>query len=138
MYGKPLTHGETGSVRLLRLAKKSAGVWTRPVHEIWDVSGETGELTQPLLHYPHPNVAQFLHDINVYSTLNAKYLYTQHVKVPVWHIAAYPTVKFFRNYVLHMGFLDGTPGAIMAIMMSFHSFLTRGKLYLITHGKSHG
>ena len=133
MYGRPLTHGETGSVRLLRLAEKNAGYWNRPVHEVWEVKGPTAELSHPLLHYPHPNVAQFLKKINEYSTLNAQYLYSQQVHVPVWHIAAYPVAKFFRNYLLQLGFLDGTPGAIVAIMMSFHSFLTRAKLYMLWH-----
>ena len=131
LFGKRLAHGETGSVRLLRLAKKDAGVWRRPVHEVWDVTGQTGEISEPLLHYPHPNVAQFLSDINIYSTLNAQYLKKQHVRVPGWHIVVYPTAKFFSNYVLRLGFLDGVPGIIMAIMMSFHSFLTRAKLYLL-------
>src|SRR3989338_11484544 len=32
-YNKPLRHGETAHVKLLRLAKKNAGKFTRPVHE---------------------------------------------------------------------------------------------------------
>ena len=31
--GKKLKHGETGSVKLLRLAKKDKGTWKRKVHE---------------------------------------------------------------------------------------------------------
>jgi glycosyltransferase involved in cell wall biosynthesis len=129
MWGKAFKYGETGSVRLLRLAKKDAGKWERPVHEVWNVNGNTGVLDNPILHYPHPTVAQFLEEINIYSTLNADYLYTQNVHVSVWQIIGYPVAKFFRNYLLHAGFLDGTRGVILALMMSFHSFLTRAKLY---------
>jgi hypothetical protein len=93
------------------------------------VKGTTGQLLSPLLHYPHPNVAQFIEDINTYSTLNAQYLYSQKVRAHWFEILAYPVAKFFRNYFFHLGFLDGTAGVVTALMMSFHSFLTRAKLY---------
>lgn len=131
LFGRWLNHGETGRVKLLRLARKGAGKWTRPVHETWDISGKTGELSQPILHYPHPNVAQFIDEINRYSTLNAKYLKSQGIHVSWWHILAYPAAKFFLDYFWYLGFLDGTAGAIVASLMSFHSFLTRSKLYLL-------
>ncbi|HUD19659.1 MAG TPA: glycosyltransferase family 2 protein [Patescibacteria group bacterium] len=133
MYGQKLTHGETGSVRLLRLGKKDAGIWRRSVHEVWDIKGPVGSINSPLQHFPHPNVAQFLDEINYYSTLNAKFMYDQGIHVNRLQIVCYPVAKFFVNYILRAGFLDGTPGAIMALMMSFHSFLTRAKLYQLWH-----
>lgn len=131
LWGKELRHGETNGVRLLRLAKKNAGRWERTVHEVWDVEGTLGELVHPLLHYPHPDVAQFLDSINRYSTLNARVFYSQGKRSNVFEIVAYPVGKFLHNYIWRLGFLDGTPGTIVALMMSFHSFLTRGKLYLL-------
>ena len=131
LFGKRLRHGETGRVRLLRLAKKDAGKWERTVHEVWNVNGITGELSHTLDHFPHPDVAQFINEINHYSTLNARYLYSKNVHVRWWHIIVYPKAKFFLDYIWYLGFLDGTAGAIMALMMSLHSFLTRAKLYLL-------
>ncbi|MCX6794214.1 MAG: glycosyltransferase family 2 protein [Candidatus Gottesmanbacteria bacterium] len=133
LFGKPLRYGETGRVRLLRLAKKDAGTWKRTVHEVWNVDGMVAELSHPLDHFPHPDVAQFIEEINRYSTINAQYLYSKKVRVQWWHIIAYPKVKFFIDYFWYLGFLDGTAGAVVAIMMSFHSFLTRAKLYLLWH-----
>ncbi|OGG35556.1 hypothetical protein A2363_03470 [Candidatus Gottesmanbacteria bacterium RIFOXYB1_FULL_47_11] len=133
LFGRKLLHGETDRVRLLRLARRGAGKWVRPVHEVWQIKGLTGTLDTPLDHFPHPNVAQFIDSVNRYSSINAKYLHGQHVKVLWWHILAYPTAKFFMNYIWHRGFLDGTQGAIIAIMMSMHSFLTRAKLWLLWH-----
>ena len=135
LFGKQLRHGETGKVRLLRLAKKKAGTWERAVHEVWNVCGIIVELSHPLDHFPHPDVAQFIDEINRYSTINARYLYAQNVHVSWWHIIAYPKVKFFVDYFWYLGFLDGTAGAVVALMMSFHSFLTRAKLYLLWHTK---
>lgn len=135
MWGRELKHGETANVRLLRLARKDAGKWVRPVHEVWDIKGKTETLVHPLLHSPHPDVAQFIEEINRYSTLNAKHLYDQGVRSSLLPIMLYPGLKFFVNYVWRLGFLDGTGGAIVAILMSFHSFLTRGKLYLLARRK---
>lgn len=133
LFGKKLRHGETGRIQLLRLARKNSGTWTRTVHEVWNVKGLIAELSHPIDHFPHPDVAQFIEDINRYSTINARYLYAKNVRVPAWHIIAYPCVKFFVDYVWYLGFLDGTAGAVVALMMSFHSFLTRAKLYLLWH-----
>ena len=133
LFGKALKHGETGRVRLLRLAKRNAGKWERSVHEVWNVKGLIAELSHPLDHFPHQDVAQFIIEINHYSSLNARYLHSKNVHVSGWHIIAYPVCKFFVDYVLYLGFLDGTAGAVVALMMSFHSFLTRAKLYILWH-----
>jgi len=131
--GKKLQYGETKNVQLLRLAKRNSGKWSRPIHEFWDVKGKTETLTNPLVHNAHPNVAQFIADINRYTSINAQYLYKNGERSNLFTIIAYPKVKFIQNYIIRLGFLDGTAGFIMAAMMSFHSFLTRAKLYLLRH-----
>ncbi len=133
MWGSALTHGETADVRLLRLAKKGSGEWTRPVHEVWNIVGETGSMNNPILHFPHPSVSEFIQDVNRYSTVNANMLSSQLTSVYAWHIVAYPVAKFMRNYIVLSGFKDGVPGFCMAMIMSFHSFLTRAKLYMQYH-----
>jgi glycosyltransferase involved in cell wall biosynthesis len=132
IFGRSLNHGEAGNIRLLRLAKKGTGEWKRSVHETWDIHGETQTLHEPLHHFPHPDVAQFLDEINMYSTLHAKVLYDEGIRTNGWQVWAYPLVKFKLNYILRLGFLDGMAGMIVAVMMSFHSFLARSKLYLLS------
>lgn len=130
LFGTQLQFGETANVRLLRLGKKDAGIWKRRVHETWDIQGTVGTLVHPLLHYPHQTMTEFIADINAYSTLHAEELYKEGKKVNAWEIVMYPLGKFLQNYFWRQGFRDGTPGAILAMMMSLHSFLARGKLYL--------
>lgn len=136
MWGKILRHGEVGNMAFVRLARKNAGLWSRPVHESWNVQGTVGRLKNPILHYPHTSVSSFLSEINTYSTLNAQFLYSQKTQVYGWHIVAYPFGKFVLNYVWRLGFIDGIAGFIFAMMMSFHSFLSRAKLYLLYYGKN--
>ena len=134
--GRELKHGETASAKFIRLAHKDFGKWVRPVHEVWDGHGKIGTLINPIFHNPHSSISSFLDKINTYSTLDAQYRYEQGIKSSLWKIAFYPIVKFKWNYLFKLGFLDGTPGLIMALMMSFHSYLTWTKLYLLQNESS--
>ncbi len=132
--GKPLKHGETIH-HLLRLGRKGKGKWRREVHETWEIKGEIGKLKNPLLHYSHPTLSEFIDHLNNFSTLHAQVLLKEGVKPSLFRLWANPLAKFIQNYILRLGFLDGAPGIIVALMMSFHSFLARAKLYLLYRQK---
>uniref|UniRef100_A0A7C4R3D2 Glycosyltransferase family 2 protein n=1 Tax=candidate division CPR3 bacterium TaxID=2268181 RepID=A0A7C4R3D2_UNCC3 len=127
--GKWLKYGETGNVRLLRLARKSMGEWQNKVHEVWKIKGKTCSLNSCLKHFPHENISSFLEKINWYTNIVAQYWIEEKKKIDFWEIFFFPAGKFLQNYFFRLGFLDGIPGLIMAIMMSFHSFLARAKLW---------
>lgn len=129
--GKFLKHGETGKLKLLKLGRKNAGFWKRAVHEVWDIPGETGELKYPLLHFPHPTVSEFIFRVNRWTNLNAEAFHRQGKKAGFMTIIIYPIGKFISNYFIKLGFLDGMQGFFFAVIMSFHSFLTRAKLYFL-------
>lgn len=131
MWGRQLNYGELGNIKLLRLAKKGNGKWKGRVHEVWNITGDVKTLESVLNHYPHQTIADFLSEISFYSTLRALELKEKGVKVGALQIIFYPKAKFFVNYFLKLGFLDGTPGLIVSVMMSLHSFLTRSKLWLL-------
>lgn len=131
IWGHELAYGETGNIKLLRLAKKDAGEWEGAVHEVWKINGNTASLNNPLMHYPHVNVEKFLREINFYTNLRAKELYSKKKKTAWVSILFYPSVKFVQNYILKLGFRDGVPGLLLALMMSFHSFLVRSKLWIL-------
>lgn len=131
LWGKELRYGEVGNTNLLRLAKKNAGLWHGKVHEEWKVKGSVGLLKNHILHYPHQSIHLFLDEINYYTTLRAQELFDKKKKTNTFFIIAYPVGKFLFNYVIRLGILDGIAGLIVALMMSFHSFLVRGKLWLL-------
>lgn len=133
--GKWLRHGETASMKFIRLAKKNAGLWKRPIHEVWQIKGKTGDLKNPIIHDRNMNVSQFLTRINRYSSLRAGELYQKRVKTNAFLIMTYPIGKFIQNYFIRLGFLDGKPGFVIAAMMTIHSFLVRAKLYLLWKNK---
>ncbi|SRR5260221_290630 len=135
MWGHQLRFGETGNTRLLRLGRKNAGMWQGEVHERWSMQGNVADLQNPLLHFPHQTLTEFLQEINFYTDIRAKELFVQKITVDWWEIILYPKVKFIVNYFIKLGLLDGIPGLLVALLMSFHSFLVRGKLWILWHKK---
>ncbi len=120
--GRWLKFGETGTVRLLRFAKRNVGQWVGKVHETWQVTGPTGEFKNHLKHYSHKNITSFITKINRYTDIAADKQFS-YLKL------LYPVGKFMQNYFFRLGFLDGFPGFVMAYMMSLHSLIVRVKEY---------
>lgn len=127
-----LKHGEVSKIYnygLIRLVRKGAGSWKGNVHEEFITKGQTETLSAFLNHYPHPTVKDFLHHINIYSTLRARELYAQGKKSSLFELITFPCGKFIWTYFVKAGFWDGPAGFTYAFFMSFHSFLVRAKLY---------
>lgn len=131
MWGKLVKYGEIGSVRLLRIAKRNSGTWKRRVHEVWEITGRTYLLKNPLLHNPHPSLSVFIGDVNIRSGLHAQANMNEGKKSSILKIILWPTFKFVKSYIIKMGFRDGLEGIVIALVMSFHSFLSWGKLWLL-------
>lgn len=129
--GKKLKHGEAGNIKLLRLARRGAGEWKRRVHEYWDVTGSLYLLKNPILHQSHPSLHEFISDINSLSTLHALANKEEDKKTSIFKIIVWPVLKFLNNYVLKRGFMDGTHGFVYAMVMSFHSYLSWSKLWIL-------
>ena len=129
LWGKELHFGEAGNTALLRLAKRDVGRWKGSVHEVWEFKGKTRTLKNVLEHYPHQSVSEFLSEINFYTDLRAAELFQKRKRATLLSIALYPIGKFLQNYFFKQGYRDGNPGLIVSLIMSFHSFLVRGKLW---------
>jgi len=132
-WNKSLRHGEMGQVWVTRLVKKDSGRFVRPVHETWETTHKIASAPVTIAHYPHPTVKEFLEHINLYSSLNAKYWHTQKKTIGPLEILVWPIFKFVYLYFIRLGIRDQAPGFIYAFMMSFHSFLSRSKLYILNH-----
>lgn len=131
LWGKKLKHGETGNIKLRRLAKKGSGKWKRRVHEYWDIKGMTYMLKNAFEHYPHQTLNDFVGNLNRRTDLHAKANYEERKRSNIIKIIVWPTGHFINNFILKKGFLDGIEGTVVALMMSFHSYLAWSKLWLM-------
>lgn len=128
--GEVLKHGESGNTELLRLGQVGKGKWKRRVHEVWEVKSKGGVLKSPLFHYAHSNLKSLITSLDYFSGLHAIANSEEGKKVSLVKVIFYPPLKFFDNFVLKLGFLDGIYGFIMASFMSFHSYLSWSKQWL--------
>jgi glycosyltransferase involved in cell wall biosynthesis len=122
--GKKLHHGETDVVRLLRLGKRKAGKWMRPVHEVWQIQ-RTGYLKHPLIHHSHSTFRAMLEKIRRYAAIEGRFRAQTGKRFSLFETMTYPIGKICQNYVLRRGYKDGYQGLMMALGMSYHSFLVR-------------
>lgn len=127
--GHELNHGETANQYFLRFFNKKFGCFVGNVHEIWQSPKETKYEKIHIHHYSHLTLKSFIQKLNFYSDIRAQELFDQNVPTGLFQIIYYPKGKFLQDYFLKLGFLDGTPGIIMALGMSFYSFLVRAKLW---------
>jgi glycosyltransferase involved in cell wall biosynthesis len=133
--GKNLKYGQARYDKVLRLAKRGAGVWKRKVHEYWDIEGRIDTLKNYLEHYTAFSLRDFIAKINFYSELHAISNMDEGKKSNLFKIIFYPPLKFLDNFVLKAGFLDGLYGFVFSLLMSFHSFLSWSKLWLFSKNK---
>lgn len=128
--GRKLKYGETSSQIFLRLFDKNYGRFEGRVHEIWQSQKKViQKYDLEILHNSHSNLTSFLQKINYYTDIRAKELLDRGVQSNIFQIIFFPLAKFIQNYLFRLGFLDSTPGIILALGMSFHSFLVRSKLW---------
>ncbi len=115
---------------VLRLFKKGKGRFTpAPVHETVVLDGMSGRLDADLLHYTDPDFSHYLAKLNRYTDLSAQELLAKGKKGSFWRILANPAAKFFSQYFLKAGFLDGKAGFILAGASAFHVFSKYVKLW---------
>jgi len=130
LLDKWLRFGEVGTFRSIRLVKKGSGKWMRRVHVWFKLKGSVGKLKNPLQHFPHPTLNEFIRSINRWSSWHARANNEEGKKSNLFKIILFPVFKFFQNYIFRLGFLDGMHGFIHALLMSFHSFLAWSTLWI--------
>lgn len=124
-----LKYGETAHLHFTRLFNKNNGKFSGKVHEIWQTQACIIKTNITLTHQPHQNLSSLLKKINFYTDIRARELFEKQTPTNIFQIIFYPVAKFFKNYILLLGFLDSTPGIVLALSMSLHSFLVRAKLW---------
>jgi glycosyltransferase involved in cell wall biosynthesis len=125
--GRWLAHGEGYPDWSLRLFHRAHAGWSSDeVHEAVLTTVDVGQLDGDLLHDSAEDVATYIGKQNRYSTLQARTLFAQGVRASYWRLLASPLVRFFKFYVMRMGFLDGGPGfahIVIGCGNTFHKYL---------------
>lgn len=125
VFHQPLLHGETGQLKLLRLARRQAGRFTRSVHETWKITSVVGELASPLYHQKDYFISGFLGRLIHYGPIDAQMLKLENKPFSWFRLIFYPVLKFKMNYFWRGGFLDGLAGLFLSYLMGVQSLSVR-------------
>jgi len=130
--GKKIKYSGWKNDKAVRLFKKDECRYNGDlVHEVIKTDGELGFLKNRLDHFSYRSFDQYITKLNKYSWLQAKELKEKDLKVNAYHIVIKPPVRFFIHYVIKLGFLDGFPGFIISVLLSYGVLARYIKLWLL-------
>ena len=127
--GRWLGHGEGYPDWSPRLFNRLNARWSDDlVHEkvLYSVTPVT--LRGDLMHDSGDDLASYLERQNRYTTLAARQAFDLGRSAGVFHLLASPVVRFFKFYILRLGFLDGVPGLLHISIGCMNSYLKYAKL----------
>jgi glycosyltransferase involved in cell wall biosynthesis len=112
--GRWIRHGDWYPDRKVRLWRRDAGQWEGDPHEKLVLKGQVVSLRSNLLHYSNESIDQFMGKLKYISDVFVKQSQSQGRRVRWTDLAVRPFWKFFRAYIIRLGFLDGWPGYLIA------------------------
>ncbi|MEZ4793276.1 MAG: glycosyltransferase family 2 protein [Gelidibacter sp.] len=89
------------------------------VHETLEVDGLTETLKSKSDHYTYKNFDAYNEKLTRYSKLQAESLYRANKRPSFYHFLIRPFWRFFHQYFIKLGVLDGKEGFILAYLSAF-------------------
>jgi len=137
-----------------RLVRRSAAGFAGGVWDHFDGRARVGRIDEPYNHYANSKgLSDWLARHDRYSTWDAKkisdFLETgdpgalgtkRKMRLRVWAARCYPLrpfVRFFVNYVLRLGFLEGLPSFVFCSLYLFYEWMTVVKIVELKRRRRH-
>ncbi|PTM07925.1 MAG: glycosyl transferase family 2 [Bacteroidetes bacterium] len=129
--GKHIKYSGFQNDAVIRVFKKNKAKYSpNLVHETLDVDGSVQNLKHKSDHYSYKNIDHYNDKLTQYSRLQAQVLYDKDVRPNLYHFLVRPCYRFWHQYVIRLGILDGKEGFILAYTSAFAVF--KRYLYLWT------
>jgi glycosyltransferase involved in cell wall biosynthesis len=133
--GKWIKHTSWYPARKLRLWDRRRGNWDgiNP-HDVFILQkGATQKhIKGDLLHYSYYALEEHIAQINSFTSILAKSFHRQGIVANYWTLLFHPFWRFFRDFFLKTGFLDGFYGLVISLNSAHETFLKYAKLKKIT------
>jgi glycosyltransferase involved in cell wall biosynthesis len=132
MYlGREIRYGGWYPDREIRLYRKEKGRWEGGIHAKITINGKIGTLKNYYMHTPYADTAHQIRTIDRYSEAYAEDLRSSGRRFHLYNMITRPLYRFFRDYILKRGFLDGIPGLIIVASTMYYVFMKHAKLWEI-------
>lgn len=130
--GKWIHHCGWYPDRKLRLFKKGKGKWagSNP-HDrfILEAPQNYGTIKGDLLHYSYYTIEEHLLQVNRFTNIAAQSAFKEGKRSTIFQVLFKPVIRFIRDYLFHVGFLDGYYGFVICCISSHATFIKYVKLY---------
>jgi glycosyltransferase involved in cell wall biosynthesis len=127
--GRWLAHGEGYPDWIVRLFDRRRARWSSDaVHEKVLADGAVARLRGDLMHASAESIDSYIDKQNRYTTMQAEAMHAAGETASALRLATSPAARFFRFYVVKLGFLDGAAGFAHIAIGAFASFLKYAKL----------
>lgn len=133
-----ITHGDWYPDLSLRLFQRSRARWGGDaiVHEKIACDGPVTTLKGDLHHYSFPTLASHVGKMIPFADLYVKQQEAKGRSFSLPGAVLRPAWRFFRAYILRLGFLDGFPGYYIAVATAFGAFVRHARHYEWERGVS--
>ncbi len=134
--GHRLHHGDAKTDRVIRLFKRDVSRYEGPSDhgEIHVSTGKVGVLKNPMIHYTVWDYDQYFKKFDRYTTLQAQQWHETGRDTNYFSLLVRPVWRFFREYIIHLGILDGKAGLQLSWLAAFYSFSKQARLWQLNHG----
>jgi glycosyltransferase involved in cell wall biosynthesis len=128
--GKVIRHSGWSADRVIRLFRRDRGRYpNRRVHADLEIEGSVSTLRNSLIHYTFRSFDQYLDKFLNYAEWGAAQAFREGRRAGFAEIAGRPLWRFFRMYVVQLGFLDGMHGLVLCALQAFGVFLKYARLW---------
>lgn len=136
--GHAIHRGSWGADRVLRLFRQDQGRYVEHTDhaEVRITSGRVGNLRGKLLHYTAMTYASYGQRFFRYALQQAELWHRQGRRPSAFQLLFRGPWRFFHNYVLRGGFLDGMPGLQVSLLIGANSYLKQALLWQLYYGRS--
>jgi glycosyltransferase involved in cell wall biosynthesis len=135
--GRAVRFGPWHSDRCLRLFRRDLGRYEGPSdHGSAQIAGgRVGEFSAPMDHYTITSWEQWIHKLDRYSRVQAAEWHAAGRRPSYWRLLFTPPLRFFRDYVIRRGFMDGAIGLQISWSAAFYSFMKQARLWELHHAQ---
>ncbi|MBF0545741.1 MAG: glycosyltransferase family 2 protein [Candidatus Riflebacteria bacterium] len=140
-FGKPLLHGGAYPDYQIRLFQNGKAKFpNQHVHESLKVNGNIGKFLNPFDHHPYPDLSTYIKKMDFYTSFQSEFWKKERKKTnffnTAFHFFIFPTIRFFRRFILKRGFLDGWQGFTAAAGDVFSQIFSYAKYLEILQNNS--
>ncbi|HEY0262099.1 MAG TPA: glycosyltransferase family 2 protein, partial [Chitinophagales bacterium] len=122
--------------KVIRLFRKSKCRYEdKMVHEEIIADGKVGFLKNRFYHNTYTTFDAHIAKLNRYATWQASDYDKKTGTLTAYHFVLKPFWRFFKHYVVKLGFLDGLVGLVVSYLAAYATFNRYVKLWLLRKGR---